>query len=315
MDLRNEVVSYVEKNNLDDFQIIRYIYLTVCREFSYDVRFIYGNESLKREIANKKIDISNVQEYEIVCYTYCHILVELLALFNINAEIEREDSHGVFKHAYVIVRHNGQVLKLDPTKQHDTTRVKMDTETYGFRSLIDDPIFSDRLEEADSILNYDTSLDIDSTHIFNRKYMTEIVNVMEKDAVDRKLTPEELFFEKWDIIIGMTNLNDEFKRYDDIDYYFSYLLKKFKMNDKKSYIKPSVLFKVDDNQMRDIINIILVEYDNFPTLFYIMEKDEGHYKIRKSNNVEILEKLDEYSNWKVDYFLRQKAENKKQYIY
>lgn len=306
MNLKGELIDYLDKSGFDDFTKIRYIYLYVCNLFSYDVRFIYGRQDLKNEIYNKKIDISNVDEFEIVCYTCAHVLVDILALFKINSEIVRE-SDGKFQHSYVVVKHQGKVLKLDPMKKHDTTRVKMNSPTLDFATLIDDPIFSDQLIEADKQILEQSNNKIDLSVLYNNKTIMELLKVIENNAIIRNITKEQLFFEKIQAIIALVNTRTDFYRYDDIDYYFSYLLKKFKMNDENIYVRPAVFFKRDDYKMKEIINIILVEYKNLPPVFYILEKVGKNFKIRDIEAKEVLEKLDEYSNWNVDYYFQTKA--------
>ena len=148
MNSKDDVLSFLEDSGFDDFTIIRYIYLYVCNLFTYDIRFHYADYNFKTQIYNKEVDIKNVEDYEIVCYTCAHVLVDLLSLFGINAEIVKESTYE-FSHAYVIVRHKGKVLKLDPTKKHDITRVKMQSPTLDFQTLVDDPIFYDQLTDAD----------------------------------------------------------------------------------------------------------------------------------------------------------------------
>ena len=306
MNIKEDLIDYLEKSGFDDFTKIRYIYLYVCNMFSYDVRFIYGTHDLKNKIYDKKVDISNVEDFEIVCYTCAHILVDTLALFKINAEIVKE-SDGKFQHSYVIVKHKDKVLKLDPMKKHDTARVKMNSPTLDFVTLIDDPIFSDQLIEADEQISEHSDKKVDLTILYNSANIMKLVKVIENNAVIRNISKEQLFFEKMEAIIALVNTRSDFYRYDDIDYYFSYLLKKFKMNEEGTYVKSAVFFREDDCEMRDLINIIMIEYENLPTIFYILEKVGKNFKIRSIEVKEVLEKLDEYSNWSVDYYFRTRA--------
>lgn len=69
-----------------------------------------------------------------------------------------------------------------------------------------------------------------------------------------------------------------------MDYYFSYLIKKFKLNQKTEIIngqtittkinrvKPAVFFNTNDKNMKDIISITIIEYENMPPLFYFVKK-------------------------------------------
>ena len=39
MNVKNDIIVFLEKSGFDDFTKIRYIYLYVCDLFSYDIRF------------------------------------------------------------------------------------------------------------------------------------------------------------------------------------------------------------------------------------------------------------------------------------
>ena len=305
MDIRENIIGFLDNSGFDDFTKIRYVYLYVCNMFSYDVRFMYGSYDLRKKIYNKKVDITNVQEYEFACYTYAHILVDILSLLNIHAEIVR-DSDYEFQHAYVIVKHKGKVLKLDPTKKHDTTRVKMGNMTLDFETLIDDPVFADELIYADKQISEKTEHKLDFSILYNNDTIMQLLKIINENAEKRNLSKTELFFEKLDTIFCLINTRKDFTRYDDIDYYFSYLLKKFQINEEEIHVRPAIFFKNDDETMRNIINIILVEYNGLPPFFYILEKVNGNYKVREMDLKEAEEKLDEYSNVGIDYFYRNK---------
>ena len=73
MNSKDDVLSFLEDSGFDDFTIIRYIYLYVCNLFTYDIRFHYADYNFKTQIYNKEVDIKNVEDYEIVCYTCAHV--------------------------------------------------------------------------------------------------------------------------------------------------------------------------------------------------------------------------------------------------
>lgn len=304
MNIKDDVLSFIEDSGFDDFTIIRYIYLYVCNLFSYDIRFHYADYDFRKKIYDKKIDIMNVQDYEMVCYTCAHVLVDLLALYGINAEIVRESSYE-FQHAYVVVKHKGKVLKLDPTHKHDITRVKMHSPTLDFNTLIDDSMFSDQLIDADSIIDEKMKNNVDYNVFYNSKTITELINVINNNAKKRGITQGELFFEKLDAIEALVNTRTDFSRYDDIDYYLGYLINKFGLNNNGVVIRPAVFFKNDSPDMSETINLAMVEYGGYAPVFYIVEKVDNNYKMRKIDINEMKEKLDEYDNWKIgDYYRR-----------
>lgn len=308
MNLKNEILNELSKDDYkDDFLKIRYIYLQICNTFSYDVRFIYATQDLKNEIYNKKINLEHVEEYEFACYTFARALVDALALYNFDAKIIKEHK-GNFPHAYVIVRYKNQILKLDPTTRHDNTRVKMQSNTLDFISLNDEDItFIDKLKEADCIIKKSLKNNIDLTIYYNDETITKLVKMIENSAIQRGINDIDLFFEKLEYIILLINTRTDLKKYDDIDYYYSYLIKKFKINKKqKNYIKPAIFFKNGDKYLKDIINITLVEYEGFPPLFYILAKEKENYKIKKMDREEIIELLKNYNSPSVQFYFEQK---------
>ena len=314
MDMLKEVINCLDQSGFDDFTKIRWIYLYVCEKFSYDVRYIYATKDLKEKIYNKKVDLTNVQDYEYVCYTYAHILVDLLNIYGFESEIVKEVKNRDITHVYVVVKCNDKLIKLDPTTKHDTTRVKMKNGTLDFQSLVDDPTFYDDLNEADNVIKSYKKSTINDDEKYDYDTIMKIMAAMTENFSKNKVLPNEMFFDKLKVIFEIVNAKKSFTRYDDIDYYFSYLLKKFKINEKKIYVKPAIFFRKDDKSMKDIINLILVEYDNMPPLFFIMEKIDKNYQIREIAKDEVLEKLELYSNWRVDEFFKNKAKLSKTVI-
>ena len=312
MNLKNKILNELSKDNYkDDFVKIRYIYWQVCNTFSYDIRFMYANQDLKNEIYNKKINIDKVEEYEFTCYTFARVLIDALALYNFNAEIVRENN-GVFSHVYVIVKYKNHVLKLDPTKRHDNTRVKIQSNTLDFVDLdYQDTTFNDKLKVADEIIKDSLKKNnVDLTVYYNDETITKLVKTVEDSAKQRGISDIELFFEKVEYIISLINMRDDLKRYDDIDYYYSYLIKKFNLNTNgKNYIRPAVFFKNDDKSMKDIINITLVEYEDFPIVAFSMMKESESYKIKEIDKEELIELLKNYNSPAVQYYFEQKSAN------
>lgn len=306
MDLQEEIFKTLEGKEYDDFTKIRWIYLYICEIFSYDTRYIFANKKMKEDIYNKKMNITNIEDFEIVCYTISRILVDALAAFGYKAEIKR-DTNKELSHVYVVVEHNGYILKLDPTKRHDVTRVKMNSTTIDFESLSNDDFFSDQLLESDKKI----ASDFDGLY-FSKK---SVMNVVEKTlkeinmyAIEHNLSKGEIFFKKLEALFGMINSRTDLKRYDDIDFYYSYLLKIFKINKKEVlengnvtyidhyYVKPVVLFNINDDSMKDIINISHIQYDNLQPIFYLLRKESEAFKIREIFRDEALDLLNKYEN-------------------
>ena len=306
MNLEPQIANIFENNNYSDLFKIRWLYLYVCRLFSYDIRVVYAKEDLKQEICDKKIDIKRVEDFEIVCYTIARLLIDVLSVYGYECELTREYENK-FSHSYVIVKCKDYILKLDPTQRHDLTRVKINSNTLDFTLLNDNPNFISELKESDSIITNDYK-DIDKYVFYDKETIEKLVEVIEDSAKNRKLSQCELFYEKIEYLFSLINSRTDLKRYDDIDYYFSYLIKKFKLNEKVEVIngqvvktkinrvKPAVFFNVDDKSMRDMINLAIIEYENMPSMLYLLKKEGENFKAREVFMNEAIELLKQYRN-------------------
>lgn len=301
MNIIDELDLAFSEHKMDDFTKLRYIYLYVCKKFSYDTRFMFALPSMKEEIYEKELNIKNVEEYEIVCYTFAKILKDILEHYGYKSEIIREENRSKTPHTYLIVTLGYKKIKLDPTKKHDTSRVKMNIMTYDFDSAIDDPTFSDDLEDADNLMkriNYYRS-NYDSSKLSNLLSSFSVYN----SGIDPKID----FFNTFNAIVATVNMAKDLTRYDDIDYFFSYAIRKMKLNEERNIVKPATFFNKEDPTMKDIINIILIEYDPDMPIFYIMEKVGENYHIRTISNEEVLDKLSHYCNYVTDEYFKNAA--------
>ena len=183
----------------------------------------------------------------------------------------------------------------------------MSIPTLNFEPTEEDNDFIKEISEADKAILEEKGTQINFSPFYNPATISNYVNLLKENAAKRNMSQDELFFEMLKSIISLVNTRIDFKRYDDISFYFSYLINKFEINKAQNYVKPAVFFKADDPEMKDIINIILVEYKNLPPIFYILEKSGENFRIRPIEPKEVLSKLEEYSNYTVDYFFETKA--------
>lgn len=304
MNIKDDILNTLESKGYDDFTKIRWIYLYVCEMFSYDTRFYFADQDMKEKIYNSEVNLTNVEEFEFVCYTISRVLVDILTELGYDALIIKDGSNK-FSHAYVEVKFNDHILKLDPTKRHDITRMKMNSTTLDFETGQKDDCFSDRLLETDKNIAGDfNGLYFSDKSVIKRteKFLQEL----EIEVKEKKLSKEEVFFRKIDTLNGMINSRTDLKRYDDIDFYYSYLLRALKINKKEywaggkialedyPYVKPVVLFNKDDKSMKDIINISFVQYEKLPPIFYLLKKEGENFIVREIFKDEAIEILKQY---------------------
>lgn len=303
MNLIDELDFVFHKTDMDDFARLRYIYLFVCKKFSYDTRFMYALPSMKKKIYETELDIKKIEEYEIVCYTQAKILHDILDYYGYKSEIIREKGMSDYVHAYIVVTLGSRKIKLDPSTKRDTARVKINASTLGFDMADDNLTFPNELNKSDEIMK---NLNLYNADLNKGNILANSFNT--NDGFNSDIN----FFQKFDAIVASVNMAKELTRYDDVDYYLSYAIKKMGLNDNGTIVKPAVFFNIDDPTMKDIINIILIEYSSDISMFYIMEKVGENYQIRPIDSEEVIDKLSYYKNYVTDeYFLNAAMNGKK----
>ena len=301
MNIIEELDLAFKNIEMDDFTKIRYIYLYVCKKFSYDIRFLFALPSLKREIYDKKVDIENVQDFEIVCYTFAKIIRDILEHYGYQCDLIKDDSRSETPHAYVIVKLGTRVLRLDPVTKHDSSRVKINIPTYDFAPMVDDPTFSDDLEEADEFMKKINFYKSDEDSIKFNNWLSSL------SSYATGPDPQIRYLNIFNAIVSTLNLNKGLTRYDDVDYFLSYALKKSKINDSRMIVRTATFFNNDDPTMMDMITLIIFEYDKDMPLFYIIEPKNGGYHTRQISSEEALDKLNHYSNYITDEYFKNAA--------
>lgn len=133
----------------------RYLYLRTCQMFSYDSRYHFCTyeflkekaETLQAEILNKKINPEDVTDFKVVCkpyskYIYSTALKELL---NVDNEVVGD--------GHCWVEFDNRQMKADATTG-DLSRAKFKLPTYGYKPIVKDESYKEKLKEIDQGINY-----------------------------------------------------------------------------------------------------------------------------------------------------------------
>ena len=300
MNLALEIKKKLENRNFDEFTTIRYIYLYICKIFSYDSRFYNTmRPKLREEIYYKEIDINNVNDFEVVCLTLSKVLIDVLSLFGIKGELVEEKTDSLYKHTYVVVNSKGYRLKLDPTKFYDTARVKLHLSTYGFIDLDGNNEIYDDILEADRKIHYCDKkfFSYDNYHNFTIK---SIRNVFIKVARKLGLEIDELFDKKLDEICSNINYRHDITRHNDIDYYISYLLGIYGLKQKNSFVRGSIFY--DKENPSKIIDIFHVKNRDYRECLNKLEKKEKYYHIEEIGLDKFYELMENYEGINQYYY-------------
>lgn len=136
----------------DLFDKSLYIYIRTCEIFSYDPYFaVTDNVEKWKKAYYKKMSISNIQYFEITCFTWCRIYKKLLKqILDIDVEIKGENG----RHRWCSFSIKNEYLELDSTflDYNDLVRVKNHDFINGIKILDKDGNI-DRVHTYEKIRN------------------------------------------------------------------------------------------------------------------------------------------------------------------
>lgn len=135
MDLVEVLTSELDKLNLTDkLQIAQYIYRRTGELFKYDPLWIFANDDELEDLRNKEIDINNVEDFDITCFSWSKLYHKLLRHFNIPSRVKfiyNNRCGDTPTHAYVEVYINGKAYLADLTASYkDMMGIKFGLDTY-----------------------------------------------------------------------------------------------------------------------------------------------------------------------------------------
>lgn len=121
MNLLKLLKDEVRSLNIDNERDIKdYIYLRTGQIFNYNPLYLFSNENEKEYFRNEKVDIRNVDKFELTCFSWAPLFSELLSEFNINSEVIKNKEH-----AFVLVYIDNDVYLSDLMNRHeDLMRIK-----------------------------------------------------------------------------------------------------------------------------------------------------------------------------------------------
>ena len=142
MNLLEAMKSEVLKLKLTDkLKIAQYIYIRTGELFEYDPLWIFSTPDEREALKYKRIDINNVNDFDITCYSWSRMYVELLQAFGIVARVKYVDDNFYGRqtltlepsttHAFVEIVLNGRIYISDLTASFkDLIAIKLGLDTF-----------------------------------------------------------------------------------------------------------------------------------------------------------------------------------------
>lgn len=288
MNIKEEIIEYLKKKDWEPFQIAYYIYLKSCEIFSYNMRYLYDDKN-KENIYQTRININEVNQFEIVCSTWCFFMKDMLNLFGINVNIVK----GNKTHVFVMVEIPPYKIKMDAMELgHDLTRVKLGNTTTGFIDINKNDDFEIKLTQYDQEIRKDKMTYLSKGFAKLQKKLQE-QNYFQNTQLNSTFS-NEMFIEKLDLIKELINHTSKFQKYSDTFYYLNYL--KFKLLTKleQSRIHDYPFWKFYNDQKWEILHLILLDSYEAPAICYRMSKEQNTYEMQQIPKEEMIYYVDNY---------------------
>lgn len=120
--------------NLSQMEKARYIYINLCKQVSYDPKFLIANTlGEKQELFDEDVQIESWTKDKVICSTISRLYVRLLEKTGINAKTIHNKDGEYLGHVFVSFENEGKNYYADPT--HDILKAKTGLKTKCFGTL------------------------------------------------------------------------------------------------------------------------------------------------------------------------------------
>ncbi len=303
MNLKEYILSFLKIKDWDMLQKIYYVYLYMCKTFSYDFRYELSSKEEQQKYYDKEFDATNINEFEITCNSWCKIAKSIYD--DLDPSIKCSISYDVLPHVFLIVEYWDYKIKLDPMKYgYDITRVKIGCNTHGFFDLNQNTNLMPHLKRIISFEKNSTSIN---------KVITATCGDLKGKDMYRNVPYQidtfdnEPFKLKMDLINFIINNANEIKRFDDTDRLFDYLSIKFMTEWERYKIHKHPFWQIEQGNWK-IVDLILLELENEKSICYKMCNKDGKFIITPIEYREMDYYLDHYDS-KVQGVYRELTKN------
>ena len=266
------------RKNWDLEDQIRYVYNRSCELFTYDERYRYVDSKLKEEIAHREIDLENVTDNRVICYTWSRSVFAPLMkkLFGIKTSTVGDEFHEG-----IIFNLGDTTFLADANLHGDITRVKMKVSTNGYYPLGRSYDYGDILRERDIKLGHIEDYYVDEKLFvflhFIRKEYEELMRVS-----GTELTERDFIKFRMDKILELMGKFKKLVSHYDLKCGMEYLMLKLFDPKERQLIKATTYLN-SDNDYEFMTSYNVEGTDEF----YIIGNVDGKYDVRKKLNGEL----------------------------
>lgn len=277
MDILQTLDNELKNNHWSFDEKKRYLYIQSCKFFTYDTRFYfvntaYGLRNIKnalnilKSINNKEIDLSNVTDNKVNCYSWSKAYKQMQnELLNTDAKVV-ENMFG--DHAWVFFGH-----KADATEESDLSRVKMHLCTTGYDLSTESDKFIYDYQTPKKLKLMDKNIGYIKDNYCNLK---ELINFLKIEFQEQNIPKEEaLFWWLYHLMDTYQHFQKNLLYFDDASFGISYLFEYFVAKEVCKTTKKITLFD-DSNDDWDFIEIYKIPYLGDTFYYALLPCEEGY---------------------------------------
>lgn len=263
----------------DKFQIARYIYIRTGELFNYDPLYEVLDSSEKDkqfELINKRIDIRNVTDFNVICYSWANMYKDLLTEFGIKAKVIESFCHN---HVDFLVDDKKYTADLMRDYQ-DLFLTKFGLPTkYNYQLMKTKEEQQVELHEVDNKINYRKGINTE-----------DVLKLIKEELKDKYKDSDDYMYNTFKTVSTIMNFHRENVGYISGRVYIRYLLKYF----------------LDDSYKPCSARIYNKEDNTYIQAFSVESKNKQHYFIYQKMNNNYYE-MNEVNKTIVEYLVNSKS--------
>lgn len=278
MNLLSVVRAEINKYELKEpLEIAYYLYIKTGQIFKYNPACKFMDENEFEQAKQERIDIENVENFNVICFSWANMYVDLLKAFGIEAKVV-----GTDKHAFAKIVINGETYQADLTiNGGEISLIKMGLRPFHFNQVVEgkvDHSSTEKLSELyqsfceKGICSKETLIEMNKLE----KALRYLYTIFNQKAKNSKEANEEYIYCVFKEIAKIMN-NPEYKLgYVSGRRMIYLLLEKYISPD----YKPNYTHFYNEDKTT-FVEIYTVIRENVPYYFAYQENANGTYELQE----------------------------------
>lgn len=281
MDLLELLKTEIHALNITDkVAIARYIYIRIGELFEYDPLYEVidsNNYEAQFELINKRIDIRNVTDFNVICYSWSHMYHDLLKAFDIDSEVVE-----TFCHNHVVAKIDEKEYIADLMKDYqDLFLIKFGLKTkYNYQMLTTKAEQKSQLDLLDKEINY-----------YKGIHTEDVLQQIKTELQSKYKDSDDYMYNTFQTVANIMNFH---RKNVNVGYISG-----------RVYIRYLLRYFLDDSYKACSARIYNTNDDTYIQAYSVKSKNKEHYFIYQKMNNNYYE-MNEINKNLVEYLIKSK---------